>query len=243
MGGSKPRTNHANTLPNRRRSKPKHTTTNHRPSNPTNNQPNRGTNTMTEISNKTLALLILATLAVVVTATSVQLGGFTGLVTDEGEGTVTLSIDRNLEILVDGDINFGSCTPNSTSAYVLDSSDGTIRDIYCSGGGALPAAINVENIGNVDVGINVTSECSTHDWLPTVADTNQFNLTPSGTCAGALTTADVTLASTSPSLCTNLTPATNFDVNAQILIDSTTGQGGLCGVDSINTLTFIGFEP
>lgn len=199
---------------------------------------------MTEISNKTLALLILATLAVVVTATSVQLGGFTGFATANDTGTVTLSIDQNLEILVDGDIDFGSCTPNSSSAYILDSSDGTTRDIYCSGGGTLPASINVENIGNVDVGINVTPECSTHDWLPTVGDTNQFNLTPSGTCTGTSSTADITSAGASPNLCTNLTPSNSIDVDAQIRIDSTTGQGGSCaGVvdDQVNTITFIGY--
>ena len=72
---------------------------------------------MAEISNKALALLVLAALVVVVAATTIQLNqlnaiGITGMPTDEESGLVQLQIASSVAIeVVDGTIDFGSCTP------------------------------------------------------------------------------------------------------------------------------------
>ena len=199
---------------------------------------------MTEISNKTLALLVLATLAVVVTATSIQLGGFTGLST--GSGDVILDISDNLEIEVTGDINFGSCTPNSSGTYTLDSKLGdTQANISnCDGTdnlGASGANITIANIGNIQADVTVYPECNVEDWLNPgtfEVDTSE-GTTTCGTDTAGYTTLHLGGSGNAINACTGLDVSSEFYLYSRVTIEPTTSDAQSCGSgDSTNTLTF-----
>lgn len=205
---------------------------------------------MAEISNGTLALLVLAALAVVVTTTTLQLsGGLTGYSVDSGQ--VQLEIASNLQIEVtEGLIDFGQCTPNATSAVIVNSNN-TIDESngQCTGGtvdlSTTAQRIKVENIGNQDASVSVEASCpisssSSGSFIPAPSGEGQFNVSvyseTAGDCTGG-SLSDWTPLGTSPlTVCSNFQNTTGgFFMPAAVSIPSDAQQGGTC---STNTITF-----
>lgn len=116
-----------------------------------------------EVTNKTLGLLLIAAIVVSLGGTFVslnKLGGVstTGYATNNETGTVTLTVDTALSILVsDNNINFGSCTPQAVNIF-LDSELGAggVNNTYCTGG-TFPDRLVIDNDGNIDANVTVRS--------------------------------------------------------------------------------------
>lgn len=131
-----------------------------------------------EVTNKTLGLLLIAAIVVSLGGTFVslnRLGGVstTGYATNNQTGTVNLTVDSALSIVVnDNNINFGSCTP-ANYPIVLDSnaSSGAANNTFCSSG-VFPDKLIVENDGNTDANVTVRS---THNGT-TLFDTSTGGL-------------------------------------------------------------------
>lgn len=209
---------------------------------------------MTQISNKTLALLILATLVVVVTATTIQLnGGVTGFATTD-TGTVDLAIQDNLAIEVDtgnNSITFGTCTPNASSSFSVHTNDSTDQSNGQCDAAALssnPQRIQVNNVGNVDAGVNVSGECAITDWLQEsgtsgTSSDNDFQISTFGAgCASGEVSTWTSLGTSDVQACGNLTVGNSFWMPAQATIDSDTQTTQNCAGDSTNTITFTGYN-
>ena len=205
---------------------------------------------MTQISNKALALLILATLVVVVTATTLQLqGGVTGFAALDS-GSVNLTIAQNLEVEIDdvnNSITFGTCTPNASAAFSVETSDSTDESNgQCNATqlGTTAQYIQVNNIGNVNASVDVNAECSNAQFLPeSTGSTNFFgvrtDLGPLAQCSGTTTGTYTALESgTDLTACDLLEPASSFQMSANVTIDSDTQTNQNCGGDTTNTITF-----
>jgi hypothetical protein len=123
---------------------------------------------MAEITNNTLAILVFAALAVVIAGSFTMFGGggLTGFATSDS-GNVTLTINESLNIQVDTGnkvIAFGGCTPRAATSYSCASNDTQVCDgtglSNCTGDTITPQYIRVENVGNVNASVNVSSSCS-----------------------------------------------------------------------------------
>jgi hypothetical protein len=122
---------------------------------------------MADITNNTLALLVFAALAVVIAGSLFTFGGgITGFATSD-TGNVTLTINESLNIQVDPAnrvINFGACTPRAGTAYSCVTNDTLACDgvagLNCTGDTATPQYIRVENVGNVNASVNVSTSCT-----------------------------------------------------------------------------------
>ena len=122
---------------------------------------------MAEITNNTLAILVFAALAVVIAGSFTMFGGgLTGFATSD-TGNVTLSINASLNIQVDTTnktIAFGGCTPRAATSYSCSSNDTQVCDgsglSNCTGDTIVPQFIKVDNVGNVNASVNVSSSCS-----------------------------------------------------------------------------------
>jgi hypothetical protein len=123
---------------------------------------------MAEITSNTLAVLVFAALAAVLAGTLFIFGGgITGFASTDSSANVSLYINESLNIQVNATqatIAFGSCTPRAASSYYCASNDTIVCDgtvaLNCTGDTATPQYIEVDNVGNVNASVNVSSSCS-----------------------------------------------------------------------------------
>jgi hypothetical protein len=206
---------------------------------------------MVDVSNKTLAVLIGTTLFVLLVGTWLNLGAdlpasITGHATT-GTGTVNLSINSTLAIQVNAlynNINFGTCTPRPAATYSCGTDDSSI----CTGSNALgnctgdttsPQFIEVDNVGNVDANVSVSSECTAAQLIGGTSPAFTFVTTQcNGTGVSAWTSLDSAAVA-----CHNVSykgGAMRLFANVTIPYDAVGGTGGC--TDTQSTLTFTGTQ-
>jgi hypothetical protein len=199
---------------------------------------------MAEVSNTVLAALVVAALVVVIAGTVLHMNnGLTGFATT-GTGTVNLSINSTLAIQVNpsyNNINFGACTPRPAVSYSCDTRDAA----NCTGNNALgnctgdDAAgsqfIEVDNVGNVDANVSVSSECTAAQLIGGTSPAFTFTTSQcNGTGVSAWTSLDSAAVA-----CHNVSykgGAMRLFANVTIPYDAVGGTGG-CS-DTQSTLTF-----
>ncbi len=204
---------------------------------------------MVEVSNKSLAVLVLVVLAVVVGGTlftlqsQKQVYGITGRATSD-TGTVNLTINGTLAIQVAtgyNSISFGTCSPRPGSAYWCSTNDtdacsGTNSLGNCSGDNVTPQYIRIDNVGNINASVNVTSECTADTLIGGTSPLFQFVTTA---CNGTGVSTWTSLSATTASACDNvayLGGQMRFYVNVTIPQDAVGGSGSC--VDNQATVTF-----
>ncbi len=197
---------------------------------------------MAEISNTTLAVLVVTALLVVVGGTLLN-GGLTGFATSD-TGTVNLTINSTLAIQVApglGSISFGTCNPRPGASYWCSSNDtaacsGTNSLGNCSGDTTTPQYIRVDNAGNVNASVNVTSECTAANLIGGTSPLFQFVTTA---CNGTGVSTWTSLSSTTAAACDNVAyrgGQMQFYVNITVPNDASGGTGSCA--DAQATLTF-----
>jgi hypothetical protein len=201
-----------------------------------------------QISNAGLAVLVFATLISVVTATVLlagrdipATGGLTGFATSDS-GNVTLTINQSLNILVDGNntINFGACTPRAGVSYSCASND-TLRcdgvaGLNCTGDTSTPQFIRVENVGNVNASVNVSTSCTAAQLIGGSSPGFAYSTTH---CEGANVTSWTNLVNTGNGTlaCPNLAVGgQGFRLYANVTIPSNANPAGCVG--GVAVLTF-----
>lgn len=204
---------------------------------------------MAEVSNTTLAALVVAALVVMVGGLLLQVGGnrfpLTGFA-ESDTGTVNLTVGTTLAIdVVSGfdSISFGTCSPRASASYYCASNDTIVCDNgsnslgNCTGDTATAQYIRIDNVGNVDADVNVTSECSAADLIGGTGPAFSFN---TQFCNETGVTTWTTLDSTTRRTCDNVSylgGKLRFFVNVTIPQDAVAGGSGNCADDQA-TLTF-----
>jgi hypothetical protein len=205
---------------------------------------------MAEISNTTLAVLVFAALVVVVAGTVLNMnswqGGLTGFATSDS-GNVSLSVSSTLAIQVNSSfntINFTSCTPRGGSSYWCATNDsqycdGTAASANgnCTGDGLTPQYLQVDNVGNVNATVNVTSECDAAELIGGTSPAFQFMTTNcEGTAVSSWTNFNNNL---QQSACTALVPSTGrMRLYVNVTIPNNAVGGTTDCSDNKSTLTF-----
>ena len=133
---------------------------------------------MADMSNKTLALLLIAAIVVSLGATIGILNkmeGITGAALS-GSGYVNVTISPNSSCTVDTNVNFGSggVTTSTTLDTDIDNSANGFGDCDTPGTGNC-WGIMVNNTGNVELNINITSDKNGTDFLGTGHTTADFD--------------------------------------------------------------------
>lgn len=194
---------------------------------------------MAEISNTTLALLVFATLIAVVTSTVVLVnretaystGGITGFAPVD-TGVVNLTIEAALHIQVDpgnDTIDFGTCAPRAGFSYWCASNDTLACDGAaggnCTGDTATPQFLLVENVGNVNASVNVSTAVGC-DATGLIGGTGPLFQYVTTNCQGTNITAwtSLTDAAEGTSACDLLAVAQNFRMYANITIPQDAAQ-------------------
>lgn len=209
-----------------------------------------------EVSNGMLASLVLVALVVIITGSLLNLSALrsgstfapiTGRATNDS-GTVNLTIGTTLAIDVAtgfDSISFGTCSPRSGVSYYCASNDTIVCDNgsnglgNCTGDTATAQYIRVDNVGNIDADVNVTSECSAADLIGGTGPLFQFN---SQFCNGTGVTTWTTLDSTTRSTCDNISylgGQMRFYVNVTIPQDAAGGSGNCADDQAVVTFSAI----
>ncbi len=199
---------------------------------------------MSELSNSALAMLVIGALLVVSASFLIRidaLPGLTGRATTD-TGNVSLTVASALNIQVDAGnktLAFGTCTPRSGTNYTCATNDAVACDgvfgANCTGDNVTPRFIRVQNVGNVNASVNVTSSCSAATLIGGTNPTLQFITT---SCNGTNVSSWTTLDSTTRLACPQIVPtsgAFQLYVNVTIPQDAVGFSGGCTG---ISTLTF-----
>lgn len=189
-----------------------------------------------DISNRALGLLLVAAIVISIGGTVISLNkldGFstTGYATNNQTGTVSLQIEDALSIfLTDNTIDFGTCTMNTTTGYILVDSQAKQAD--CTWGA--DDTMTVQNDGNVNANLQIrldealTADLGTgnNDYMRIKA----VNGTSAGCDSGLQSTYTTSLSTSNSNVCSNLTSLNNgvgTDVNvyAQLWLNETTDTG------------------
>ena len=140
-----------------------------------------------DISNKTLALLLVAAVIISLVGTFSSLKKLDEVVVItpptvtgralSGSGYVNITISPNSSCTVDSNVDFGSGNPQAS--YTLDTdSDNSQHEFSCDGSVAGTGdcwGIMVNNTGNVELNINITSDKNGTDFLGTGHTTADFD--------------------------------------------------------------------
>src|SRR5262249_28154911 len=133
--------------------------------------------------------------------------GLTGFATSD-TGTVNLTINSTLAIQVApsfNNINFGTCSPRAGVSYWCSSDDSAVCSGSnnlgnCSGDSASPQYIRIDNVGNVNASVNVTSECNAAQLIGGTSPLFTFT---TNNCNGTATTSWTTLDGSTHAACTD----------------------------------------
>jgi hypothetical protein len=202
---------------------------------------------MAELSNTSLAILVFSTLIVTVASTVYFLNEenefvLTGRALSD-TGNITLAIATSLNILVDPgneSIDFGTCTPRAATSYWCASNDAlacdTIVGENCTADTTTPQFIRVENVGNINASVNVTSSCAAADLIGGTSPALNFVTT---NCDGTGQATWTALSSTTELACDAIVPTTGaFQLYVNVTIpNDAVGGTGPCITD-LATLTF-----
>ena len=206
---------------------------------------------MAEISNSTLAILVFATLIGVVTSTVFLMNRETGYSSLSGfatfdSGNVTLTINASLNIQVDTTnktIAFGGCTPRASTSYSCSSNDTQVCDgsglSNCTGDTIVPQFIRIENVGNVNASVNVTTSCTAAQIIGGTSPDFRYVTT---FCEGANITSWTTfIATAGGSMACNNTAVggAGFRLYANVTIPNNANPAGCTGNTAVLTFSAI----
>lgn len=187
---------------------------------------------MAEITNNTLAVLVFAALAVVLAGSLFTFGGgITGFAPVD-TGVVNLTIEEALHIQVDANndtIDFGNCAPRVGSYWCATNDtlacDG-VAGGNCTGDTTAPQFLNIENVGNVDANVNITSSCTAAQLIGGTSPLFQYITTncPDGNAQGTWTDLDGTSRIGCSNLTVGSTGASGFRMYANVTIPQDASQ-------------------
>ncbi len=178
-----------------------------------------------ESLNRSFVVLLIAAIVVSIGSTVINLsslqriGGITGFA-QTAQGTVTFSVNESVSITLDDDtIDFGECVLNNSGMITYESNvtNGTsVQGFSCDGLAGGPDYMVIENDGNVNVLVNLSSNVSGTQLIesPTsrgafwfVAGENETNSCASGLASSWV---NITAAAQEYGVCGNLS---NIDDN------------------------------
>jgi hypothetical protein len=200
---------------------------------------------MAEINNNTLAVFVFAALAAVLAGSLFIFGGgITGFATSDSSANISLTINSSLNIQVNASeatIAFGACTPRAGSTYTCASNDTEICDglvgLNCTGDTATPQYIEVDNVGNVNASVNVSSSCSAAQLIGGSSPAFKYTVTDCDGGGNYLTWASFTTDAAGSMACNNtMVGGTGFRLYANVTIPNNANPGG-CSNDAA-VLTF-----
>lgn len=179
-----------------------------------------------ESLNRSFVVLLIAAIVVSIGSTVINLSSLQRIGSISGfalsaQGTVSFSVNESVSIsLTDNTVNFGECVLNNSGliTYMSNETNGTtISGFYCDGLSSGPDYMVLENDGNVNVLVNLSSNVSGVNFIgsPTNRGAFWFMATENetGSCTGTLANSWTNISAADPttySVCTNLT---NVDTN------------------------------
>ena len=188
-----------------------------------------------KVTNELLAGLLIAAVLITVVGTIVNsfriaqlYKSITGYAATD-TGYVEVNVSSNVSItLPQNTVDFGSGYLKSGASYVdLQSNDTTVPSNWVNTSVYNPSDLILENNGNTNVSVNVTSNVTAADFIggdnPAfmfAAENNEAN-----SCVGTLQSSYTELTTTSPgkNVCTNLAAVGNNSLKIHILLRVSTG--------------------
>lgn len=190
-----------------------------------------------DLSNKTLGLLLVAAIVISIGGTIISLNKLdgvstTGYATNNETGTVTLTVPEALSIVLnDSDIDFGTCTLNTTRGYnFVDSlrSGTTYNNAECTLPNGFPDYIIIRNDGNVNANVSLRTNTNGSTLFNDGGSSMAYQI-DNGTspgCAGGAVMQDSYLnftvvgASNDYVVCSNLTTSASAGTDVNLTIQA-----------------------
>ena len=197
-----------------------------------------------DLSNKSLSSLLVITIVVVIATTMVMLAKIdtasrtkmviTGYASSV-QGTANITINTSLSItLINSTVDFGTCTPGGTTIIAKSNES---EPANCTGGDYPNGEMTLENNGNVNASINISSDVNATDLLqPSTSGDEHFDFAGAGTgCTTGLVSSwtEFTQGSSQYSICSNLPAGNLMNIVYQLDIPSTSASG-----THVATITF-----